>query len=163
IFDALPSAEADARRGLELILDIYRVEHEAMARGIVRTPEHLALRKERSRAAMSALRSWLDAMAVQHAPKSPLGTAVSYAMNQWERLQHFLDDVRIPLDNNASERALRIVALGRKNFLTVGDEEAGDHLAGLLSLVATCDTHDIDPITYLKDVLLRIDDHPAAR
>ncbi len=112
---------------------------------------------------MTELRQWLDAMAAQHAPKSPLGAAVRYAHNQWDRLQPFLDDVRIPLDNNASERALRVVALGRKNFLTVGDENAGEHLAGLLSLVATCDTHDIDPIAYLRSVLLQVDTHPAAR
>lgn len=163
IFESLSSAEADARRGLELILEVYRVEHEAKALKIVRTPEHQEMRRTRSRAAMNELRAWLDEMAERHAPKSPLGSAVSYARNQWDRLQPFLDDVRIPLDNNASERALRIVALGRKNFLTVGDEDAGDHLAGLLSLVATCDAHDIDPITYLRSVLLQIDDHPASR
>jgi transposase len=88
---------------------------------------------------------------------------VRYAVNQWNTLIAFLDDARIPIDNNASERALRVVALGRKNFLFVGDEECGANLAGLYSLVATCDSVDVDPVEYLKDVLMRVDTHPASR
>jgi transposase len=68
-----------------------------------------------------------------------------------------------PVDNNASERALRVVAPGRKNFLFVGDEECGANLAGLYSLVGTCDAVGIDPVEYIKDVLMRVDTHPAAR
>jgi transposase len=162
IFDALPTAPDAARRGLELILDVYRIEHEAKARKVVRTAEHLALRQSRSRAAMARLREWLVDEQPKHVPKSPLGTAVSYALNQWERLLCFLENVNIPVDNNASESALRVVALGRKNFLFVGDVEAGDHLATLYSLVSTCEAHDIDPVAYLKDVLMRVDTHPAA-
>jgi transposase len=163
IFDALPTAPDAARRGLELILDVYRVEHEAKVRKIVRTPEHLALRQTRSRLAMERLREWLVDEQPKHVPKSPLGTAVSYALNQWDRLLCFLENVNIPVDNNASESALRVVALGRKNFLFVGDVEAGDHLATLYSLVSTCEAHDIDPVAYLEDVLMRVDTHPASR
>ena len=68
-----------------------------------------------------------------------------------------------PLDNNASECALRVVALGRKNFPFVGSKEHGENLAGLYSLVATCDANDVDPTAYLKDVLLRVDEHPASQ
>jgi transposase len=95
--------------------------------------------------------------------KGPLGQAISYALNQWERLLCFLDNVNIPVDNNASESALRIVALGRKNFLFVGDVEFGDHLAILYSLVSTCEVRDIDPVEYLKDVIMRIHTHPPSR
>jgi transposase len=160
-FEALPAPEA--RRALDLILDVYRVEHEAKAQGIVRTPAHLALRQTKGRKAMDALHEWLLAEENRHAPKTPLAIAINYALNRKETLTRFLDDVRIPVDNNASERALRVVALGRKNFLFVGDADKGDNLAGLYSLVATCEAHDIDPVEYLRDVLLRIDDHPAAR
>jgi transposase len=69
----------------------------------------------------------------------------------------------MPVDNNASERALRVVALGRKNFLFVGDEDNGANLAGLYSLVATCDSAGVDPVEYIKDALMRIDTHPASR
>lgn len=162
-FDAKENAPEGARIAMELILGVYRVEHEAKARNIVRTPEHLALRQSRSKEAMNALHAWLIESADAYPPKSAIGVAIGYALNQWETLVRFLDDVRIPVDNNASERALRVVALGRKNSLFVYDEPCGQNLAGLYSLVATCEAHDKDPIEYLKDVLLRIDHHPASR
>ena len=112
---------------------------------------------------MERFYAWLKDEQPKHLPKGPLGSAISYALNQWDRLLCFIDNVNIPVDNNASESALRVVALGRKNFLFVGDVEAGDHLAGLYSLVATCEAHDVDPVAYLKDVLLRVDTHPASR
>jgi len=92
-----------------------------------------------------------------------VGAAISCALNQWDRLLCFLDNVNVPVDNNASESALRVVALGRKNFLFVGDVEAGDHLATLYSLVSTCEAREIDPVDYLKDVIMRVDTHPASR
>lgn len=159
-FDSRGIAPVEARRAMDLILEIYRVEHEAMARGIVRTPAHLALRQSRSRAAMDAFHGWLLAEQPKHLPKGPLGEAIRYALNQWSALSRFLDDARIPVDNNRAESALRVIALGRKNFLFVGDEDTGEHLAGLYSLVATCEANHVDPIAYLQDVLLRIDDHP---
>jgi transposase len=163
LFDALATAPEAARRGLELILDVYRVEHEAKARGIVRTAEHLAMRQTRSRAAMERLHAWLLDEQHQHLPKGPLGTAISYALNQWNRLLRFLENVNIPVDNNASESALRVVALGRKNFLFVGDVEAGEHLATVYSLIASCEARGIDPVAYLQDVIMRVDIHPASR
>ena len=160
-FEALTSHPEPARRALDLILEIYRVEHEAKLRGIVRTAAHLQLRQTRGREAMNAFLGWLEAEQANYPPKSALGQAISYARNRGETLTRFLDDARIPVDNNASERALRIVALGRKNFLFVGNPETGNNLAGLYSLVATCDLHGVDPIEYLRDVLIRIDTHPA--
>jgi len=162
-FEALAHQPAEARRALDLILDLYRVEHEARQRRIVRTPAHLELRQTRGRAAMAAFLAWLDAHKDAFPPKSALGQAISYARNRGDTLTRFLDDVRIPLDNNASERALRIVALGRKNFLFVGSPEHGENLAGLYSLIATCDLHEVNPLEYLRDVLLRVDTHPAAK
>jgi transposase len=162
-FDALPTAPDAARQAMDLILDVYRVEHDALARQIVRTPAHLALRRQRSRPAMDRLHHWLLENQTLHPPRSQLGQAISYALNQWRPLTRFLDNERLPVDNNASERALRVVALGRKNFLFVGHEEAGDNLAGLYSLIATCAAHDVEPIEYLTDVLIRVQTHPAAR
>jgi transposase len=159
-FEALPAPEA--RQAMDLILAVYRVEHEAKAQRIVRTPAHLALRQSKGRAAMDAFQAWLLAEKDRHAPKTPLAVAIHYALNRKETLTRFLDDVRIPVDNNASERALRVVALGRKNFLFVGDPDKGENLAGLYSLVSTCEANDVDPVEYLRDVLLRVDDHPDA-
>ena len=162
-FDALTTQRAEAQRALELILDVYRVEHEAKKRGIIRTPAHLELRQTAGRKAMDAFVAWLDEHQVSFPPKSAIGQAISYARNRGDTLTRFLDDVHIPLDNNKSERALRIVALGRKNFMFVGNPDCGENLAGLYSLIATCDLHDVDPVEYLKDVLMRVDTHPAAK
>lgn len=161
-FDALATHPVEARRALDLILDIYRVEHEAKKRGVVRTPTHLEMRQTRGREALDAFLAWLELHRDHFPPKSAMGQAISYARNRGDTLTRFLDDVRIPLDNNAAESALRIVALGRKNFMFVGNPDCGENLAGLYSLIATCDLHDIDPVEYLKDVLLRVDIHPAA-
>jgi transposase len=162
-FDAAQAGTGEARQALDLILEVYCVEHEAKARGIVRTDEHRQMRQTRSRAVMERLRTWLFDQQGRHVPKSPMGEAVRYALNQWNTLTIFLGDARIPVDNNASERALRVVALGRKNFLFVGDEEHGANLAGLYSLVATCEVAGVDPVEYIKDVLMRVDSHPASR
>jgi transposase len=161
-FEALTSAPEPARTAMDLILDVYRVEHDALSRRIIRTPEHLALRRKRSRPAMDRFHEWLIEQQGLHPPRSAIGAAVGYALNQWGPLTRFLDNERLPLDNNASERALRVVALGRKNFLFVGHEEAGANLAGLYSLVATCAAHDVEPVEYLTDVLMRVHSHPAS-
>ena len=88
------------------------------------------------------------------APKSPLGKAIRYTINQWGALTRFLGDPAIPLDNNVSEGALRIIALGRDNFRWVGHDEAGESLAILQTVVATCVLHAVNPFEYLKDVLI---------
>jgi transposase len=86
-----------------------------------------------------------------------------HPLNQWAALTAFLEDPKISLDNNVSERALRILALGRHNFLFVGHDEAGQNLAMLQSLVATCKLHDVNPYDYLVDALIRVQSHPQAR
>jgi transposase len=160
-FEALPYAP-EARTALELIRDVYVVEHDAKADGIAGTDAHRQLRRARSKPIMGRLHAWIQERANQYAPKSPMASAVRYALNNWQELTRFLDDARIPPDNNRSESALWIVALGRKNFLFVGHEDAGENLAGLYSLVATCEANEVEPISYLTDVLGRLGSHPAA-
>jgi len=160
-FDAIPYAP-EARAALEIIRDVYVVEHDAKAEGIARTDEHTKLRRARARPLMDRLHTWLDERKDQHPPKSPMGSALRYALNNWTELTRFLDDARIPPDNNRSESALRVVALGRKNFLFVGHEKAGANIAGLYSLTATCEVNGVEPISYLTDVLGRVGSHPAA-
>ncbi len=84
-------------------------------------------------------------------------------MKRWTDLGRFLEDGRVPLDNNASERALRPIALGWKNYLFVGDLAAGANIAGLYTIIATCEARGINPFAYLSDVLTRVQDHPAKR
>jgi len=161
-FDALGTAP-EAQGMLDLILGLYRVEHAARDAGVLGQPEHLRLRAEQSVPLLGRIRDWLATLAPLHPPKSPLGEAIRYARGQWEALGRFVEDTSLPLDNNASENALRTVALGRKNFLFVGHDEAGAGLAGLYSLVATCQANGVNPEAYLADVLLRVQSHPAAR
>jgi transposase len=92
-----------------------------------------------------------------------MGDALRYMKNQWSRLIAFLDDPLIHIHNNASESALRIVALMQKNSLFFGNDEAGRRFMVLYSLIATCERHDVNPEAYLTDVLLRIHDHPKER
>lgn len=154
-FDALETAP-EAQVALDLILDIYQVEREATDGGFATTAEHLARRQTESRAAMERLRSWCEEQKPHHLPKGPLGKAIRYALAQWEPLTRFLEDAQIPVDNNASERALRVAALGRKNYLFVGHDEAGQNAAVLYSLVSTCEALGVNPLDYL----IRVQTHP---
>jgi transposase len=162
-FEATSAAPAEAQQAMDFILELYRVENAACRAGIARTPAHLAMRQERSKPVMDALRDWLEAEQPKHLPQGPMGTAIRYALNQWDALSLFLTDAALPLDSNESEQALRICALGRKNFPFVGNDEAGENLAGLYSLIATCEANGVNPVEYLADVLIRVQTHPAAR
>ncbi len=96
-------------------------------------------------------------------PRSAFGRAIRYILNNVRELGCFLRFATIPPDNNVAEAGLRRVALGRKNYLFVGHEDAGHDFAVLYTLVASCEKHHINPIDYLADVLVRVHSHPAAR
>jgi transposase len=161
-FDALPYAP-EAKIALDFIRDVYVVEHDAIAAGVAGTDEHRRMRQARTGPIMARLMTWLEAQKHVHPPKSPMGSAVAYTLNHWTELTLFIENPGIPPDNNRSESALRVIALGRKNFLFVGHEQAGQNLADLYSLVATCMANGKDPLAYLTDILGRIGSHPAAR
>ena len=158
-FEAIKTAPI-AQEAVDIIGQLYEVERDAQKDGLS-LEAHLALRRERAGPIRDTFKSWLDAQLPRHPPKSPLAVAIRYTLAQWDELGVFLNDARVPLDNNASERALRRVALGRKNYLFVGNVAAGQSLAGLYSLVATCESRRINPYEYLTDVLRRVQDHPA--
>ena len=160
-FDALAS-HPEAQLALDIIRDVYRVEHEAKERGVARTSEHLAMRHARSKPLLDKLHTWLVEKKDSYLPKGGMGSAIRYALDNWTELTRFLDDVHVPPDNNRSEAALRVAALGRKNFLFVGHEDAGDNIAALYTLVATCEAHGVNPFDYLRDVLMRVSTHPAS-
>lgn len=157
--EALPTAPI-AQEMLDLVAELYVAEHAADAQGLVGDSK-LEFRKQRAGPIRERMKAWLAAQRGRHPPKSPIAAAIRYAENQWDELGVFLDDVRVPLDNNGSERALRRVALGRKNYLFVHDREMGASIAGLYSLVATCEARGINPFDYLVDVLTRVQDHPT--
>jgi transposase len=147
----------EAKEALELINGMYRVEHEAERRDIVGTADHLALRREYTRPLFVRLLLLARELRRTQGPKTLLGRAARYTWNNQRQLARCLHDARIPLDNNRAENALRVVALGRKNFLFVHSEDAGKELALLYSLVVSCTRVGINPVEYLADVLDRVD------
>ena len=153
----------NAQYVLDRILELYEVEYQAADEGILGTDRHLALRNAVSGLVMKELKQWLDEQEPVHPPKSPLGQAITYIRKNWESLNQFLKDPKLSLDNNISERHLRLIALGRKNFLFVGHDEAGENLAVLQTLVSTCELNGVNPQAYLTDVLIRTQTHPASR
>lgn len=94
-------------------------------------------------------------------PKSPLGIAINYCLGNWEALNRYAGDGRLDIDNNAAERAMRPVALGRRNYMFFGSDNGGRTAAVFYSLIASAKRHGVDPFAYLRDVLSRISDHPS--
>src|SRR5512135_809944 len=119
--------------------------------------------RERSRPIFKQFHDWLEAEAPKVLPKSPIGEAIGYALNHWAALERPLDLGFLELDNGACERALKPVAIGRKNWLFAGSDRGGQTAAVLMSLCTTCKNLGIDPQAYLRDVLERISTHPARR
>jgi hypothetical protein len=158
--EAEPSDSRLSLEAIALIRRLYDVERRAKALG---SDDRLSLRQRESVPALRAIGEWLDARRAGALPKSPLGVAITYATNQWAALNVYATDGDLAIDNNAAERALRGVAVGRKNWLFWGSDAGGKTAAVLTSLTATCKRHGIDPWSYLSDVLTRLPSYPAGR
>ena len=120
------------------------------------TKAHLKRRRRDSGAILDRIDEWIAKHKDSSPPSFPLSEALTYLTNQREALRRFLDDPKIPLHNNIAERHLRIIAMGRKNFLFAGHQEGAQNLAILQSVVATSLLHDINPEAYLADLLVRL-------
>jgi transposase len=154
IFEAREYHPREAAQLLAWYRQLYDVEGQARGKS---PAEVLALRQEHSLPIMNQLRAWLDGEATRSVlPKSRLGEAVRYLKNQWEPLCVFLQDGRVPLDNNETEQLMKQVATGRKNWLFIGSVEAGRRAAILLTIVSTAHRYHLDIWLYLKDVLDRL-------
>jgi transposase len=147
---------------LEYIRQLYAVEREAKDRNLDPSGRFF-LRIEKSRPILAQIKTALDKWSVAALPKSPLGQAVGYGLNQWTALQRFLENAVLEIDNNLAERTLRMIAVGRKNWMFAGSDDGGRRAAVIYSLVASCKHIGIDPFAYLRDVLDRISTHPNAR
>jgi len=165
LLEAIPEGmkEHENREVVAMIATLYQIESEAETRGIVGTPEHLELRQNKSQRIVKAIWKWIDARVGKHSPQSKMSKALTYATKQRARLERFLYDPKLGLDNNPAERALRIVALGRKRSLFAGSSEHAQNLAILHSIVATCRLHEVNPYEYIRDMLIRVQTHPASR
>ena len=146
-----------AAEALERIAALYAIEKQIQGR----SPEERGeIRDKRSRPLLGSLKQWLEETLSKLSRKSDTAVAVRYALGRWEALMRYCDDGRVEIDNNAAERALRAVALGRKNYLFAGSDKGGDSAATIYSLIGTAKLNGIDPESYLRNVLSRISDHP---
>jgi transposase len=153
----------EAREMLDMILELFRVERDALKKEVFGTAEHLEMRRARSQPVLDRIQTWAVEQTPKHLPNGPMGAALRYTTNQWTPLTLFMTDAKIPIHNNASEAALRIIALARKISLFFGNEEAGRNLAVLYSLAATAERCGLNPLVYFEDVLMRVQHHPASR
>ena len=126
-------------------------------------PERKRVRNERSRPLVVALEIWLRAQRAKLSASSKTAQAIQYSLNCWTALTRFLDDGRLCMSNNAAERAVRCVAVGRKNWTFAGSDQGGCRAAAIYTLIETAKLCDIDPQAWLTDVLARLPDHPAKR
>lgn len=160
VFEAQKTDPARAGPLLKAIGDLFEVDRTC--EGNSPAARHQA-RQDKSRPIVDAIDTLARLFETELLPKSPMYAAVGYIRNQWNALVRFLDDGRIPLSNNAAERALRGVAVGRKNWMFLGSRQGGRRAALLFSLVESCKRLCIDPFFYLRDVLGRIPTHPASK
>jgi transposase len=149
-----------AEQALQRIAALYRIEAEIRGRP---PEERRQQRQARAGPLLKGLHAWLSAMVGRVSAKSELAAAIGYSLTRWQALTRYLDDGRIEIDNNAAERALRGVSLGRKNYLFMGSDAGGERAAAIYSLVETAKLNGLDPEGYLREVLGRIADHPINR
>jgi transposase len=139
---------------------LFAIEREINGRSPV---ERLAVRRERSKPRVDALEAWLREHRRKLSSKSPMAKAIDYTLKRWRAFTRFLDDGRVCLSNNAAERAVRGIAVGRRNWTFCGSDSGGHRAAAIYSLIETCRLNDVDARAWLADVLARIADHPARR
>jgi transposase len=149
------TSEAIARIGA-----LYGIEEDVRGK-----PAELrcSTRQARAKPLLDELRSWLDKSLSSLSKKSETAAAIRYALSHWRALTRYVDDGLLEIDNSAAERALRAVALGRKNFLFCGSNSGGQRAAAIYSLVGSAKLNGLDPERYPRQVLNRIAEHPVNR
>ncbi len=129
-----------------------------------KTPdERRAVRQERSKPLADALKTWLRGERKKLSSKAPVAKAIDYSLKRWRAFTRFLDDGRLCMSNNAAERAVRGIAVGRRNWTFCGSDSGGHRAAAIFTLIETCKLNDVDARVWLADVLARIADHPASK
>jgi transposase len=150
----MPTAIEAVRR----IDELFAIERDIAGQSPDR---RLAVRRERSKPLLDSFETWLRGERKKLSSKGPLAKAIDYTFNHWKAFTRFLDDGRICLSNNAAERALRGIAVGRRNWTFCGSDSGGHRAAVMYTLIESAKLADVDPKAWLADVLARIADHPA--
>jgi transposase len=144
-----------AHEALDFIGQLYAIEQEA--KDLALDGEDIRrLRQEKAKPILSQFKDWLEDRLRELAPKSLTAKAIGYALKHWQALQRYTEDGRLEIDNNRSERAIRPLAIGRKNWLFLGSPRGGQAAATVFSLIQTCKELGLNPEAYLKDVLTRL-------
>jgi transposase len=149
-----------AAEAVRRIDELFRVERDING---LPAEERLAARRERAAPILAELEAWLRLQHERVSRKSETGKALAYTLKRWQALTRFMADGRICLSNNAAERALRGVALGRHNWTFAGSDRGGERAAAIYTLIETAKLNGVDPQAWLADVLARLPDHPAKR
>jgi transposase len=149
-----------AKEALQRIAALYAIEGEIRGR----PPEiRQQVRQSRARPLLESLREWLEGSLTRLSRKSETTRTIRYALELWTALTVYCQDGHLEIDNNAAERALRAVAIGRKNYLFCGADSGGERAAAIYSLIGTAKLNGLDPEVYLREVLTRIAEHPITR
>jgi transposase len=155
---SLKSKKEWAEQALEKFRMLYMIERKAAGMSYGQRKE---LREKESLPVLEGMRSWMEEKYQDALPKSAINLALSYSLNSWVRLTRYLEDGRYEIDNNWVENAIRPVAVGRKNYLFAGSHDAARRAAIIYSLLNTCKKNNINPATWLNDILCRITDYPV--
>jgi transposase len=145
---------------IERIAALYAIEAEI--RGST-SEIRRSIRQARAKPLLDSMRTWMEATLAKLSRKSDTAAAIRYASSRWQALTRYVDDGQLEIDNNAAERALRVVALGRKNYLFCGSNAGGERAAAIYSLLGSAKLNGLDPELYLHQVLERIADKPISR
>ncbi len=149
-----------AAEALRRIGELYAIESEVRGRA---PDERKQVRQARAQPLLDSMREWLESVRAKLSNKSAVAAAISYALGRWPAMLRYCSDGLLEIDNNAAERSLRAVVLGRKNYLFAGSDSGGERAAAIYSLIGTAKLNGLDPEAYLRDVLTRIADHPVNR
>ena len=149
-----------AKEALERIAALYAIEEEICGHS---AEQRRAVRTERSKPLLESLKQWFEETLGKLSKKSDTTRAIHYALDRWEAVTRYCDDGRLEIDNNAAERSLRAVVLGRKNYLFAGSDAGGERAAAIYGLIGTAKLNGLNPEAYLRAVLSRIADHPVNR
>jgi len=157
--ETLGSDQKNATHMLELYQELFAVEKFA-AQNNYDFNQRLSIRQEKSKPIIESMKTWLDNTIYEQIPKGKLGKAVAYSLNHWKQLTVFLEDGRIELSNNDIENVIRLLAMGRKNFMFAGSVQGAKNLATIYSIMATCRLNNINPYDY---TLFALDQLPSIK
>jgi len=151
-------ASPTTAQALERIGALYAIEEQIRGKPAELRRE---VRQTRARPLLDEFEKWMEKAVRSLSPKSETAAAIRYALSRWRALTRYVDDGHLEIDNSAAERALRAVALGRKNYLFAGSDAGGDRAAAFYSLIGSAKLNGLDPELYLRTVLARVADHPV--